>query len=99
VTPRLGSALQEQSLDLHTANAGIRVNLPPALAGACWLDLSTGFGSSNVNLDDMLYHIKEEYFGSKRIQGETKGYATADARIRVVARSANGGITIEKVRS
>ncbi|MGI6566377.1 MAG: DUF4097 family beta strand repeat-containing protein [Limnochordia bacterium] len=99
VTPRLGSALQEQSLDLHTANSGIQVNLPPALAGACWLDLSGGFGSINVNLNDMLYHIKEDYFGSKRVQGETKGYGTANARIRVVARSANGGITIDKIQS
>ena len=98
VTPRLGSALQEQSLDLHTANSGIRINLPPVLAGACWLDLSTGFGSMNINIDDILYHIKEDYFGSKRIQGETKGYGVADARVRVVARSANGGITIDKAQ-
>ena len=99
VTPRLGSALQEQSLDLHTANSGIRVNLPPALAGACWLDLSTGFGSMNVNVDDMLYHIKEDHVGSKRIKGATRGYGNADARVRVVARSANGGITIDKAQS
>jgi len=96
VIPRLGRVFGEQSLDLHTSKSGIRVKLPPALASACWLDLSSGFHSIDVDLDDLLYHIREESVGSKRIQAETKGYATADARIRVVARSMHGGLNVEK---
>ena len=96
VEPRLGESLQEQSLDLHTSNGGIQVRLPLALQNACWLDASNSFSAIKVSLDDLLYHIREHSFGHNRIQAETKGYAKADARISVHARTSNGGISIEK---
>ncbi|NMB11736.1 MAG: DUF4097 domain-containing protein [Firmicutes bacterium] len=96
VNPRLGDLLQEQTLDLNTSNGGIRVKLPLALQNACWLDVSNSFSAIKVGLEDLLYHIKEHSFGFNRIQAETKGYGTAHAKIRIYARTSNGGISIEK---
>ena len=96
VKPRLGDLLQEQTLDLHTSNGGIQVNLPLALQNACWFDLSNSFSAIKVSLDDLLYHIKEHSFGFNRIQAETKGYGAAHAKICIYARTSNGGISIEK---
>lgn len=96
VKPRLGNLLQEQSLDLHTSNGGIQVKLPPALQNACWFDVSNSFSNIKVGLEDLLYHIREHSFGYNRVQAETKGYAAADAKISVYARTSNGGISVEK---
>ena len=96
IKPRLGDLLEEQSLDLHTSNGGIKVALPLALQNACWLDASNSFSSIKLGLDDLLYHIREHSFGYNRIQAETKGYAAANAKISVYARTSNGGISIEK---
>lgn len=96
IKPRLGDSLGEQSLDLHTSNGGIKVKLPLALQNACWLDASNSFSSIKISLDDLLYHIREHSFGYNRIQAETKGYAAANAKISVYARTSNGGINIEK---
>lgn len=91
-----GTSFREQSLDLHTSNGSIGVKLPESLQDACWLDAGTTFSSINVGLDNLNYHLDERKLGNNRVQAETPGFASSDVKVRIVARTKNGSINIEK---
>ncbi|NLK09143.1 MAG: DUF4097 domain-containing protein [Firmicutes bacterium] len=94
VCPR-GGVGQAQSLDLHTSNGGISVQLPADLQSACWLDASSSLGTIKSSLEGLQYFIKEHSLGYNRVQAETQGYAEQEGKISIYARTSNGAISVE----
>lgn len=81
-------------LSLSTANGSIRVQAVGTTPTGYQVEARTSFGSINLDTPDFQYEVNDNSIGRKYVRGRSRDLERKATRISVVARTANGSITI-----